>query len=159
MKDLNNKIATFIVATSLLPVSSYAAFIPVTVDGTTYYNDNYTPSLNSQRILNDISNQEQAEAQERIRKDLMSFAKNEILNIKKSKKDINVANFEEEKEVIAPSKYSLTTKKLQFHSNKQFTKDIEPVEEKIENDNKKEENNKNEKNEVSSSDISDDEEE
>ena len=95
----------------------------------------------------------------RIRKDLMSFAKNEILNIKKSKKDINVANFEEEKEVIAPSKYSLTTKKLQFHSNKQFTKDIEPVEEKIENHKKKEENNKNEKNEVSSSDISDDEEE
>ena len=95
----------------------------------------------------------------RIRKDLMSFAKNEILNIKKSKKDINVANFEEEKEVIAPSKYSLTTKKLQFHSNKQFTKDIEPVEEKIESHKKKEENNKNEKNEVSSSDISDDEEE
>ena len=95
----------------------------------------------------------------RIRKDLMSFAKNEILNIEKSKKDINVANFEEEKGVIAPSKYSLTTKKLQFHSNKQFTKDIEPVEEKIENHKKKEENNKNEKNEVSSSDISDDEEE
>ena len=95
----------------------------------------------------------------RIRKDLICFAKNEILNIKKSKKDINVANFEEEKEVIAPSKYSLTTKKIQLHSNKQFTKDIEPVEEKIENDKKKEENNKNEKNEVSSSDISDDEEE
>ena len=95
----------------------------------------------------------------RIRKDLICFAKNEILNIKKSKKDINVAKFEEEKEVIAPSKYSLTTKKIQLHSNKQFTKDIEPVEEKIENDKKKEENNKNEKNEVSSSDISDDEEE
>ena len=95
----------------------------------------------------------------RIRKDLICFAKNEILNIKKSKKDINVAKFEEEKEVIAPSKYSLTTKKIQLHSNKQFTKDIEPVEEKIENDKKKEENNKNEKNEVSSSDISEDEEE
>ena len=94
----------------------------------------------------------------KIRKDLMSFAKNEILNIKKSKKDFNVANFEE-KEVIAPSRYSLTSNKLEFHSFKRYEQDIETVKEIIPQNKINEDTHKNDKNEVSSSDISDDEEE
>ena len=94
----------------------------------------------------------------KIRKHLMSFAKDEILNIKQSKKEISVANFEE-KEFLAPSKYSLTTKTLKIDSNKNYKSDIETVEENV----KKENNDKNiidtktdnKKNEVSSSDISD----
>ena len=94
----------------------------------------------------------------KIRKDLMSFAKNEILNIKKSKKDFNVANFEE-KEVIAPSRYSLTSNKFEFHSFKRYEQDIETVKEIIPQNKINEDTHKNDKNEVSSSDISDDEEE
>ena len=89
----------------------------------------------------------------KIRKDLMSFAKNEILNIKKSKKDFNVANFEE-KEVIAPSRYSLTSNKLEFHSFKRYEQDIETVKEIIPQNKINEDTHKNDKNEVSSSDIS-----
>ena len=99
----------------------------------------------------------------KIRKDLMSFAKDEILNIKKSKKDISVASFEPQ-EHIAPSKYSMTTKKLQPQSQKKnYNSNFEPVEEKnkIKKDNKdkKVEISKNAKDEVSSSDISDDDDE
>ena len=107
---------------------------------------------------NEIKSKSSFKNLKRIRKDLMSFAKNEILNIKKSKKDINIANFEE-KEIIAPSKYSLTNKKLEIPSNKHFSKEIEPGEEKVEKIKKKQENKKIKKNEISSSDISDDEEE
>ena len=88
----------------------------------------------------------------------MSFAKDEILNIKQSKKEISVANFEE-KEFLAPSKYSLTTKTLKIDSNKNYKSDIETVEENVkkENDDKNIIDTKidNKKNEVSSSDISD----
>ena len=102
----------------------------------------------------------------RIRKHLMSFAKDEILNIKKSKKEISIANFEK-KELIAPSRYSLTTKTVKFQSNKNYQSDIEPVKEEVKKENnhkkkedkKKEEKNEQNKNEVSSSDISDDDEE
>lgn len=94
----------------------------------------------------------------KIRKSLMSFAKDEILDIKKSKKDINIANFENQ-EIIAPSKYSLTTKALNFHYTKSYSENIEPVQEKVINnkngDNKGNKNDNN--NEISSSDISDDE--
>ena len=97
----------------------------------------------------------------KIRKDLMSFAKDEISNIKKSKKDISVAHFEQ-KELIAPNKYSVTTKKL-AQSHKKYNSNFEPVEEKnddIKKDkDKKVENIRNDKNEVSSSDISDDDDE
>ena len=102
----------------------------------------------------------------RIRKHLMSFAKDEILNIKKSKKEISIANFEN-KEFIAPSRYSLTTKYVKTQSYKNYKSYIEPVEEefkKEQNDinieDKKKEGKKEDKNknEVSSSDISDDEE-
>ena len=89
----------------------------------------------------------------KIRKDLMSFAKDEILNIKKSKKDISIANFEEE-ELIAPNKYSLTTKALKIQNNKNYNSNIEFVEDK--SDSKK---NDNKDQDISSSDISDDEEE
>ena len=102
----------------------------------------------------------------RIRKHLMSFAKDEILNIKKSKKEISIANFEK-KELIAPSKYSLTTKNIKIQSNKTYKYNIEPVVEEVkkENNHKKFEDKKQQakndqnKNEVSSSDISDDDEE
>ena len=101
----------------------------------------------------------------RIRKHLMSVAKDEILNIKKSKKEISIANFEH-KEFIAPSRYSLTTKSIKIQSNKTYKSNIEPIEEKVKNekkdkkneDKKQEEKNEQNKNEVSSSDISDDEE-
>ena len=98
----------------------------------------------------------------KIRKDLMSFAQDEILNIKKSKKDISVAHFEP-KEYIAPSKYSVTTKKLQPQSQKKYNSNFESVDEtnKVKKNDKEEkvENNKNVNNEVSSSDISDDDDE
>ena len=96
----------------------------------------------------------------------MSFAKDEILNIKKSKKEISIANFEN-KEFIAPSRYSLTTKYVKTQSYKNYKSYIEPVEEEVkkeQNDinieDKKKEGKKEDKNknEVSSSDISDDEE-
>ena len=103
----------------------------------------------------------------RIRKHLMSFAKDEILNIKKSKKEISIANFEN-KEIIAPSRYSLTTKYVKTQSFQNYKSYIEPVEEEVkkeQNDinieDKKKEGKKEDKNknEVSSSDISDDDEE
>ncbi len=97
----------------------------------------------------------------KIRKGLMGLAEEEMLNIKKSKKDINVAYFEE-KELIAPSKYSLTAKHLKIDSNKQQSnklkeKVINPIKEE---EDKKVENkeNKENKEEISSSDISDDDE-
>ena len=95
----------------------------------------------------------------KIRKDLMSFAKDEILNIKKSKKDISIANFEE-KELIAPNKYSLTTKALKIQSTKSYKSNIETVEEKIIGENKINDSQKNDNksNDISSSDISDEEE-
>ena len=111
--------------------------------------------------LNKIEDKSSFKNLKKIRKDLMSFAKDEILNIKKSKKDISVAHFEQ-KEYIAPSKYSVTTKKLLPQSQKKFNSNFETVEEKNNNKNndknKKVENNKNVKDEVSSSDISDDDE-
>ena len=97
----------------------------------------------------------------KIRKDLMSFAKDEILNIKNSKKELSVVHFEQ-KELISPNKYSVTTKKL-TQSQKKYNSNFEPVEEKnndIKKDKvKKVENIKNDKKEVSSSDISDDDDE
>ena len=89
----------------------------------------------------------------------MSFAKDEILNIKKSKKDFRVENFENQ-EYIAPSKYSLTTKNLKIQSTKNYKSNIESIEEKVHNEknNKEETKKEEEKNEVNSSDISDDEE-
>ena len=93
----------------------------------------------------------------KIRKDLMSFAKNEILDIKKSKKEISVANFDK-KEYLAPSSISLTTKKLDINSSKKYSSHFEIVEEKLSNKKSKEikdDNNKEDKNQISSSDISD----
>ena len=90
----------------------------------------------------------------------MSFAKDEILDIKKSKKDINIANFENQ-EIIAPSKYSLTTKAIHLHYTKKYSENIEPVQEKVinnKNDDNQGNKNENNKNEISSSDISDDDE-
>jgi len=72
MQKNNNKIATFILATSLFPVSVSAAFMPVTIDGKTYYNDNYIPSANSQRILDNISEQEKASIQTEMQKRLIN---------------------------------------------------------------------------------------
>ena len=95
----------------------------------------------------------------KIRKDLMSFAKDEILDIKKSKKEISIENFEK-KELIAPSSISMTTKKLEIRNSKKYNSNFEPIEEKKQNKINKEikddNNNKEDKNEVSSSDISDD---
>ena len=98
----------------------------------------------------------------RIRKDLMGFAKEEILNIKKSKKDINIANFEE-KEIIAPSKYSLTAKHLKIDSFKHQSNKSNHSHFQNNNTNtiNEEEDKKEEtkdKDEISSSDISDDDE-
>ena len=95
----------------------------------------------------------------RIRKDLMGFAKEEILNIKKSKKEINIGTFEEK---IAPSQYSLTAKHLKFGSFKSKANDEESKENASNLNNvnegkgKKEAKNDNIK-EISSSDISDEE--
>ena len=96
----------------------------------------------------------------KIRKDLMSFAKDEILNIKKSKKDISIANFEE-KELLAPSKYSLTTKDLKIQNTKNYKSNIESVEEKIIGESKSSNSKKkdNKDSDISSSDISDDDDE
>ena len=94
----------------------------------------------------------------KIRKDLMSFAEDEILDIKKSKKDINVASFADQE--LAPCKYSITTKKLNRFQSQNYDKKFEPVEEKVpkEKCNKNEEKKGENKNEISSSDISEDDE-
>ncbi len=101
----------------------------------------------------------------KIRKDLMSFAEDEILDIKKSNKDINIASFVHQ-EVIAPSKYTIISKKLNRFNSQNYDNKIVPVEEKVttdksnnkNNNNGEAKNDKNDKNEVSSSDISEDDE-
>ena len=104
----------------------------------------------------------------KIRKDLMSFAEDEILDIKKSNKDINIASFVHQ-EVIAPSKYTIISKKLNRFNSQNYDNKIVPVEEKVTTDKsnnknnnngeaKNDKNDKNDKNEVSSSDISEDDE-
>ena len=87
----------------------------------------------------------------------MNFAKDEILNIKNSKKEINIAKYESNKEFLAPSNYSIN--KSQISSNfKRYSLNIEPVQEKIiiKNKEKDEKDKENKKDEISSSDISDD---
>ena len=96
----------------------------------------------------------------KIRRDLINLAKDEILDIKKSKKDVTIETFINQ-EIIAPSKYSLTTKDINLNCNKKYSSKFETVEENVKNDkHKKEEEKRNDvnKNEISSSDISDDEE-
>ena len=96
----------------------------------------------------------------RIRKDLMTLAKDEILDIKKSKKDVTVENFVDQ-EIVAPSKYSLTTKGINLHFTKNYSNKFETVEEKITNNkyhNNGEKMKEVNKNEISSSDISEDDE-
>ena len=98
----------------------------------------------------------------RVSKNLMSLAKDEILDIKNSKKGINIAKYESHKEYLAPSNYSINKKEAHASSFKNYDPKFESVEEKkINNKNKEEDekkdNNEKNKDEVSSSDISDDE--
>ncbi len=96
----------------------------------------------------------------KIRRDLINLAKDEILDIKKSKKDVTIETFINQ-EIIAPSKYSLTAKDINLNCNKKYSSKFETVEENVKNDKyKKDEEKRNDvnKNEISSSDISDDEE-
>ena len=77
MKKLNNQIATFILATSLLPSATFAAFMPVTINGVTHYNDTYIPTQNSRMILNNISVQEQAAIQAKIQSKILNEKANQ----------------------------------------------------------------------------------
>ena len=78
----------------------------------------------------------------KIRKDLMSFAEDEILDIKKSNKDINIASFVHQ-EVIAPSKYTIISKKLNRFNSQNYDNKIVPVEEKVTTDKSNNKNNNN----------------
>ena len=93
----------------------------------------------------------------RIRKDLMSFAKDEILDIKKSKKEISIENFDKT-ESIPSNKFSLTTKALTIQNPKNYKSNIESIKEKGKNNIKKEDKKDDKENEISSSDISDNDE-
>ena len=92
-----------------------------------------------------------------IRKDLMSFAKDEILDIKKSKKEISIENFDKT-ESIPSNKFSLTTKSLTIQNPKNYKSNIESIKEKGKNNIKKEDKKDDKENEISSSDISDNDE-
>ena len=107
----------------------------------------------------------------RISKNLISLAKDEISDIKKSNKDINIAKYDSNKEFLAPSSYTLAKKQLadqpaikNMSSFKPHSK-FESIQEKEKNNNNNEINTKEEqtkvrdnKGEISSSDISDDDE-
>ena len=58
----------------------------------------------------------------------MSFAKDEILDIKKSKKEISIENFDKT-ESIPSNKFSLTTKALTIQNPKNYKSNIESVKE------------------------------
>ena len=106
----------------------------------------------------------------RISKNLISLAKDEISDIKKSNKDINIAKYDSNKEFLAPSSYTLAKKQLadqpaikNMSSFKPHSK-FESIQENDKNNNNKIDSKENQTNtldnkgEISSSDISDDDE-
>ena len=106
----------------------------------------------------------------RISKNLISLAKDEISDIKKSNKDINIAKYDSNKEFLAPSTYTLSKKDMavqpaikNMSSFKPHSK-FESIQENDKNNNNKIDSKENQTNtldnkgEISSSDISDDDE-
>ena len=110
----------------------------------------------------------------RISKNLISLAKDEISDIKNSNKDINIAKYDSNKEFLAPSNYTLAKKDMSvqpaiknmssFKPRSKFESAQEKEKEKEKNNNnninaKEDKTNTGEnKGEISSSDISDDDE-
>ena len=105
----------------------------------------------------------------RISKNLISLAKDEISDIKKSNKDINIAKYDSNKDFLAPSIYTLSKKDMSAQSAIKNMSSFKPRSkfESIEETDKNNNNNKintkenktntvNNKGEISSSDISDD---
>ena len=106
----------------------------------------------------------------RISKNLISLAKDEISDIKKSNKDINIAKYDSNKDFLAPSIYTLSKKDMavqpaikNMSSFKPHSK-FESIQENDKNNNNKIDSKENQTNtldnkgEISSSDISDDDE-
>ena len=107
----------------------------------------------------------------RISKNLISLAKDEISDIKNSNKDINIAKYDSNKDFLAPSIYTLSKKDMasqpaikNMSSFKPRSK-FESIEETDKNNNNNKINTKenktntvDNKGEISSSDISDDDE-
>ena len=104
----------------------------------------------------------------RISKNLISLAKDEISDIKNSNKDINIAKYDSNKEFLAPSTYTLAKKDMaaqpaiknmsSFKPRSKF-ESIEEIEKNNNNNKITKENKTNRldnKGEISSSDISDD---
>ena len=109
----------------------------------------------------------------RISKNLISLAKDEIFDIKNSNKDINIAKYDSNKEFLAPSSYTIAKKDMAAQPAIKNMSSFKPRS-KFESAQEKDKNNNNNKNnakedqtntntgenkgEISSSDISDDDE-
>ena len=129
-------------------------------------NNNLEKANNKNVYQNFVKNKTESSFKKikRISKNLISLAKNEIKN---SNKNINIAKYESNKEFLAPSNYTISKKEIgaqNYSSFKNLDSKKDIAEEKIQNNEKKncktniENNPKINNGEISSSDISSEDE-